>query len=184
MDKDPDARLVLACRNGDRVAYETLLTRYERPIFNVAIRMLGNPEDARDVVQTVFVRVFEKLHQFNFEHRFYSWIYRIAINESIDVLHSRNRTSALEEGEQDDLAVDGTPLDDCHDAQRDAALQAAIMNLSPDYRAAIVLRHFADRSYQEMAEILGIPEKTVKSRLFTARQLLRAELEAGGMGEA
>jgi RNA polymerase sigma-70 factor, ECF subfamily len=184
VDKDPDARLVVACRNGDRVAYETLLTRYERPIFNVAIRMLRDPEDARDVVQTVFVRVFEKLEQFNFEHRFYSWIYRIAINESIDVLNSRSRTSPLEDGERDDIPGEGTPLDDCQDAQRDAALQAAIMRLSPDYRAVIVLRHFVDRSYQEMAEILGVPEKTVKSRLFTARQLLRVELEAGGMSEA
>lgn len=182
MDKDPDARLVFACRNGDRVAYETLLTRYERPIFNLAVRMLRNPEDARDVVQTVFVRVFERLHQFNSEHRFYSWIYRIAINESIDVLNSRRRMGPLED--EDSLEHGNTPLEDCHDAQRDAAVQAAMMKLPPDYRAVIVLRHFVDRSYQEMSEILEIPEKTVKSRLFTARQLLRAELEAGGMGGA
>jgi RNA polymerase sigma-70 factor (ECF subfamily) len=182
VDKDPDARLVLACRNGDRVAYQTLLGRYEKPIYNIALRMLRNPEDARDVVQIVFVRVFEKLHQFDFEHRFYSWIYRIAINESIDILNGRSREAPLDD--EADFADDRTPLEDCDDAERGGALQAAIMSLAPDYRAVIVLRHFVDRSYQEMAEILGIPEKTVKSRLFTARQLLRDRLEADGIGGA
>jgi len=182
VNKDPDARLVLACRNGDRVAYETLLGRYERPIYNIALRMLRNPEDARDVVQIVFVRVFEKLHQFDFEHKFYSWIYRIAINESIDILNGRSREAPLED--EGDLAFERTPLEECDDAERGGALQAAIMSLAPDYRAVIVLRHFVDRSYQEMAEILGIPEKTVKSRLFTARQLLRDRLEADGIGGA
>jgi RNA polymerase sigma-70 factor, ECF subfamily len=180
VDKDPDARLVRASRNGDRVAYETLLMRYERPVYNVAMRMLKDPEDARDVVQVVFIRVFERLQQFNFEHRFYSWLYRIAINECIDHLNSRNRTQPL-----DDEAVpsDGdTPQEECDRTQRGAALQEAMMELAPDYRAVIVLRHFVDRSYREMAEILGIPEKTVKSRLFTARQLLRDALEARGIG--
>lgn len=180
MDKDPDARLVRASRNGDRVAYETLLMRYERPVYNVAVRMLRHPEDARDVVQVVFIKVFERLHQFDFEHRFYSWLYRIAINECIDHLNSRNRTRALED---EDLLSDGeTPHEECDRSQRSAALQEALMQLAPDYRAVIVLRHFVDRSYREMAEILGIPEKTVKSRLFTARQLLRDALEARGMG--
>lgn len=182
MDKDPDAKLVRACNGGDRVAYETLLIRYEKPIYNVAIRMLRNPEDARDVVQIVFTRAFEKLQQFNFEHKFYSWIYRIAINESIDILNRRNRTTPVE----DEAAIAGgsTPFEECDDDERSTLLQAAIMKLPPDYRAVIVLRHFIDRSYQEMSEILGIPEKTVKSRLFTARQRLRKELEACGLGGA
>lgn len=179
MDKDPDARLVHACNNGDRVAYEALLARYEKPIYNVAMRMLRDPEDAHDVVQVVFTRVFEKLHQFNFEHKFYSWIYRIAINEAIDILKRRNRSAPLENEES--ISGGSTPLEECNDDERSAMLQAAMMQLPPDYRAVIVLRHFADRSYQEMSEILGIPEKTVKSRLFTARQLLRERLTAHGL---
>lgn len=182
MDKDPDARLVRACNNGDRVAYETLLTRYQKPIYNVAMRMLRDQEDARDVVQIVFTRVFEKLQQFNFEHKFYSWIYRIAINESIDILNRRNRSAPLED--EAGIAGGSTPFEECNDDERSAALQAAMMKLPSDYRAVIVLRHFVDRSYQEMSEILGIPEKTVKSRLFTARQLLREQLAAHGLGGA
>lgn len=183
MDKDPDATLVYACRNGDRDAFEALLTRYERPIYNVAMRMLKHQEDARDVVQSVFLRVFERLHQFDFEHRFYSWIYRIAINESIDILNRRSRVAPLDEDTE--AADEGSgPHDACRSAQLGAGVQAAMMTLTPDYRAVIVLRHFVDCSYRDMAEILGVPEKTVKSRLFTARQLLRAQLEADGMGDA
>ena len=182
MDKDPDARLVHACNNGDRVAYETLLTRYEKPIYNVAMRMLRDQEDARDVVQNVFTSVFEKLHQFNFEHKFYSWIYRIAINEAIDILNRRNRSAPFEDEES--LAGGSTPFEECNDDERSTMLQAAMMKLPPDYRAVVILRHFVDRSYQEMSEILGIPEKTVKSRLFTARQLLREQLKAHGLSSA
>lgn len=179
MDKDPDARLVRACGNGDRVAFETLLTRYERPIFNVAMRMLRDPDDARDVTQTTFLRVFEKLAQFDFEHRFYSWIYRIAINESINLLNGRLRFAPLDEDSVDEAAG---PHEAYGDEQRGARIQAAIMKLSPEHRAVIVLRHFTECNYADIAGILGIPEKTVKSRLFTARQQLRARLDADGAG--
>jgi RNA polymerase sigma-70 factor, ECF subfamily len=180
MDKDPDARLVRACANGDRVAFETLLTRYEKPIFNVAMRMLRHPDDARDVTQTTFLRVFEKLDQYDFNYRFYSWIYRIAINEAINFLNGRQRFTPLEEERVDESPG---PQDDYSNAQRGARIQAAIMKLSPEYRAVIVLRHFTQCSYQDMSGILGIPEKTVKSRLFTARQLLREHLDADGAGD-
>lgn len=175
MDKDPDARLVRACRNGDRVAFETLLERYERPIYNVAMRMLGHVEDARDVTQSTFLKVFEKLDQFDFQHRFYSWIYRIAINESINLLNGRNRQAHLDE---DELEDERTPVEAYDCEQLGARVQQAMSSLPADYLAVITLRHFAECSYQDMAEILGIPEKTVKSRLFTARRLLAEQLGA------
>lgn len=164
---------------GDRVAFETLLTRYQRTIFNIAMRMLRHRDDARDVTQTTFLRVFEKLDQFDFNYRFYSWIYRIAINESINMLNGRQRFAPL-----DDEGVDEGPgpREACDVAQRDARIQDAIMRLSPDHRAVITLRHFTDCSYQDMAAILGIPEKTVKSRLFTARQALGEHLAADREG--
>lgn len=181
MVKDPDARLVRACRNGDRVAFEALLARYEKLIYNVAMRMLRHPDDARDVTQTTFLRVFEKLDQFDFEHKFYSWIYRIAINESIDILNGRQRFDPLEEERVDE----GPGPHEAYGAvQHGARIQAALMKLSLEHRAVITLRHFTECSYQDMAGILGIPEKTVKSRLFTARQALRQQLEADGQGGA
>jgi len=183
VNKDPDTALVRASRNGDRVAFEALLTRYERPIYNVAMRMLRHPEDARDVVQSVFLTAFEKLHQYDFEHKFYSWIYRIAINESIDILNGRTRYAPLDEG-LEGVDDSSNPHEAVRAAQLGAGVQAAMMRLAPDYRAVIVLRHFVDCSYREMAEILGVPEKTVKSRLFTARQLLKEWLDADDMGAA
>jgi RNA polymerase sigma-70 factor (ECF subfamily) len=183
MNKDPDERLVRACRNGDPVAFGTLLTRYERPVYNVAMRMLRHPDDARDVTQTTFLKVFEKLDQFDFEHKFYSWIYRIAINEAINLLNGRQRYAPLDD---DDAGVDEgcSPHEAYGDAQRSNRVQAAMMKLSDDHRAVMTLRHFAECSYHDIAEILGIPEKTVKSRLFTARQALREHLEADGVGDA
>ena len=181
MSKDPDERLVRASRNGDRVAFETLLARYERPVFNVAMRMLRHPEDARDVTQATFLKAFEKLDQFDFGHRFYSWIYRIAINESIDFLHRRQRYAPLEDGDE---GVDETcdPPGAYDSEQLSRRVQAAMMKLSPDHRAVLTLRHFTGCSYQDIAGILDIPEKTVKSRLFTARQVLRGHLEDDGTG--
>lgn len=181
MDKDPDAALVEASARGDQAAFGTLLTRYERPIYNVAMRMLRHPEDARDVVQIVFLKAFEKLHQFDYQHKFYSWICRIAINESIDLLNGRRRLSPLDD-EPERIDEGSSPHEACRSAQLGAGVQAAMMRLPTDYRAVIVLRHFVDCSYQEMADILGVPEKTVKSRLFTARQLLRDDLESTGLG--
>jgi RNA polymerase sigma-70 factor, ECF subfamily len=182
MNKDPDERLVRACKNGDRVAFEALLTRYERPVYNVAMRMLRHPEDARDVTQTTFLKAFEKLDQFDFGHRFYSWIYRIAINESIDFLNSRQRYAPLDD---DDAGVDEgcSPPEAYGNAQLGRRVQAAMMNLSNDHRAVLTLRHFTECSYQDIAGILGIPEKTVKSRLFTARQQLRSQLDDDGAGD-
>jgi RNA polymerase sigma-70 factor, ECF subfamily len=180
VDTDPDAVLVRACIAGDRAAFESLLARYERTIYNLAFRMLRNPEDALDVVQVVFLTAYERMAQFNFEHRFYSWIYRIAINESIDVLNGRKREYHADE-DADQHTAERTLMDDRIEAELGVALRQAMMTLPTDYRAVIVLRHFVDCSYHQIAEVLGVPEKTVKSRLFTARQLLRQRLETTGL---
>jgi RNA polymerase sigma-70 factor (ECF subfamily) len=84
VDEEDDGALVQRCRDGDRRAFDRLVIRYQKPVFNAALRMLKNPEDARDVAQTVFLKVFEHLGQYDPNLRFYSWIYRIALNESIN----------------------------------------------------------------------------------------------------
>ena len=80
---------------GERTAYEALIIRYEKPVYNAAFRMLNSTEDARDVTQTVFLKVYENLDRFDPKYRFFSWIYRIAVNESINCLKQRNRTEEL-----------------------------------------------------------------------------------------
>ena len=179
MSEDDDAAAVGECLAGNGQAFARLVERYERPVYNVALRMLRNPEDARDVSQNVFLKAYQGLAQYDPQYRFYSWIYRIAINESLNLLRLRRREAGPVDEQQpsdgpgpaESLAEDVT--------QREVA--DAIDCLKPDYRAVIVLKYVAERSYEEIAGILGIEVKTVRSRLFTARQLMKDRLAARGM---
>jgi len=178
MNEDDDAELVRRCGGGDRKAFEALVVRYQRPVYNAALRMLRNPDDARDVTQTVFLRAYEHLADYDPSYRFYSWIYRIALNESINQLKGRKRLAPVPEDEPSD----GPGPEQLVDAELSGrTIQAALMTLTDDYRAVIVLRHFLDCSYEDMAEVLQLPEKTVKSRLFSARQRLKDALQQHGL---
>ena len=178
MSEPDDIKLMERCSNGDRQAFEMLLTRYEKPVFNAAYRMLNSPDDARDVTQTVFLKVYEHLDQYDPKYRFFSWIYRITLNESINWLKKTNRLDALD-GETADTA--SGPEQEASNQQLSEGMQAALMTISPEYRAVIVLKHLLGCSYQEISDVLEIPEKTVKSRLYTARQLLQQTLTDSGL---
>jgi RNA polymerase sigma-70 factor (ECF subfamily) len=178
MDTANELELVRRCQKGDGHAFEVLVGRYEKPIFNVAFRMLGNYDDAADVAQTAFMKAFENLARYNPAYKFYSWIYRIAINEAIDQLNRRKRNTELDEARLPDW---NTPEQATRDTQLSAAMQRALLDVKTDYRTVIVLKHFMDCSYEEISGILDIPVKTVKSRLFTARQLLKDRLADTGL---
>jgi RNA polymerase sigma-70 factor (ECF subfamily) len=177
MQEDTDGELVRRCCSGDRRAFEELVVRYEKPVFNAALRMLHDREEARDVTQSVFLKVYEHLADYDPSHRFYSWVYRIALNESINTLHRRRPRTTLDPDMADSAPG---PDDAARSRQFGDGMSAAIMSLRDEYRAVIVLRHFLDCSYEDMATVLEIPEKTVKSRLFSARQLLKTEMESRG----
>ena len=178
MNEPDDTKLMERCKNGDRQAFEMLLARYEKPVFNAAYRMLNSPDDARDVTQTVFLKVFEHLDQYDPKYRFFSWIYRITLNESINWLKKTNRLDALD-GDTVDTA--SGPEQEASNEQLSEGMQAALMTISPDYRAVIVLKHLLGCSYQEISDVLEIPETKVKSRLYTARQLLQETLTERGL---
>jgi RNA polymerase sigma-70 factor (ECF subfamily) len=178
MNEDSDGILVQRCRAGDRRAFEALVGRYEKPVFNAALRMLRNPEDARDVAQTVFLKAFEHLADYDPKYRFYSWIYRIALNESINILNGRKRLEPISGDEVDDRRG---AADDLESEQVSRSVQGALMMIKAEYRAVIVLKHFLELSYVDIGEILQLPEKTVKSRLFAARQLLKDALQHRGI---
>ena len=168
-----DGTLVQRSLGGDRAAFEELVVRYQRPVYNAALRLLRDPEEARDVAQTTFLNVFEHLADYDPNYKFYSWIYRIAVNESINTLGKRK---PLEE-------IDGEEVDNAPGPERQAeseqtrtAIEDALMKITPDLRSVVVLRHVMHLSYEDMAETLALPEKTVKSRLYSARQLLRTML--------
>jgi RNA polymerase sigma-70 factor (ECF subfamily) len=157
---------------GDAAAFEALVARYERVLFNVAYRMLGNRDDAADATQTAFVRAFERLESYKSGFKFFSWIYRILSNECLNQIRARHPQEPLT---PDVAHVDG-PLERLEGEELQRQVQAALLSLDPDYRAVITLRHFAELSYDQMSDALGIPVKTVKSRLYTARQRLAERL--------
>ena len=173
MSKTDDTKLIERFMHGDRGAFEALLVEYEKPVFNAAFRMLNNRDDARDVTQTVFLKVFENFAQFDPSRRFFSWIYRITLNESINWLGKENRLEPL----LYETADEGKgPYEEVESARVSAGVQAALMTINTDYRAVVILKHFLGCSYVEISEVLEIPEKTVKSRLYTARQQLKDAL--------
>ncbi len=178
MDNNRDQELIDRCRKGDRVALGQLVNEYERPIYNAAYRVLGNSADAADVTQVVFLKVFERLEQYNPRFKFFSWIYRIAINEAIN---QRNRTRNEQFFEEEQFVSAENPENRLNSEQLSEVVQDGLMELQEDYRVVMVLRHFSEMSYQDISEVLHIPEKTVKSRLYSARQIMKGQLTAKGM---
>jgi len=174
MNKPGDSALIRKCKNGDQRAFEALIIKYQKPVFNAAYRMLHSSEDARDVTQTVFLKAFENLDRYDPNFRFFSWIYRIALNESIDCLKKQKRLGSLDREPESDT---GNAEDAASAEQKSDIVQMALMTIKQEYRSVIVLKHFLDCSYGEISEILGIPEKKVKSRLYTGRQLLKDALK-------
>ncbi len=173
MCKPDEMKLIEQCIKGDRQAFEALLIQYEKPVFNAAYRMLNNREDASDVTQTVFLKVYENFDSFDPSRRFFSWVYRITLNESINWLSKQKRLEPL----QHETAADSkSPEQEVDSAQLSAAVQAALMTIKTDYRSVVILKHFLGCSYMEISDVLEIPEKTVRSRLYSARQLLKATL--------
>jgi RNA polymerase sigma-70 factor (ECF subfamily) len=177
-EDEQEKKCVERCLKGDLDAFGVLMDRYERPVFNIILRMVGNAEDARELCQQVFMKTFEHLSSYDPNRKFFSWIYRMAMNESINHLKARRPQEALSEGLEDR----GTNAGDWFESVESyGSLHEAIMELPPDYRAVVILRHFVQLSYREAADLLNVPEKLVKSRLFSARQLLRKALEAKGL---
>lgn len=157
-------------------AAAALVDRYQKRLFNVALHMLGNVQDAEDITQTVFFNVFHKLRTYDPRFKFFSWIYRMTVNESLNMLKRRKPTVTLD----DDFDLPTPGGDAAADrAETEERVGSALMGLKPDDRAVVVLRHFVSFSYQEIADVLEIPVQTVKSRLFTARERLRLALSEG-----
>ena len=175
MSNDPDLALVERCRNGDWAAFTELVIRYQRPIYNASFWILRKAEDANDITQIVFLKVAERLDEYDPRFKFFSWIYRIAINESLNLLR-QNRRETLD----DDIDLPA-PESASPDRQLDAAqlserIRSAMMRMTVDDRVVLSLRHFSECSYEAIAQILDLEEKTVKSRLFESRQRLRSLL--------
>lgn len=177
MTSDEDHTLVEATLAGDTDAFGELVDRYEKQLYNVTYRITGSLDDAMDATQTAFLSAYQKLEQFDPRYRFFSWLYRIAVNEAIDIVKGR-REHSLPDPLPDPSAPG--PERRYEAAEKALGVQEAILDLTENQRVVIVLRHYLGLTYKEMAEAIGIPAKTVKSRLYSARQRLQSLLlEAG-----
>ncbi len=183
LDQARDGQLVLRGLEGDREALGELVNLYHGVVFNMAYRMLGSTEDAADVTQATFLSAFENLRSYRSEHRFFSWLYRIGVNQAMDCRDRIRRSTTLADEDSAAIALGGGPELEVGHGQLRSQVQDALMQLSDQQRAVIVLRHFSEHSYSDISEILSLPEKTVKSRLFEARRVMRGYL-AKGAGHA
>lgn len=188
INKRSDVTLVAAAKHGDMQAFEELVLRYKRIILAMAQRITNNREDAEDVVQDTFHKVFLHLGSFQEKSQFSTWLTRIAMNEAFMLL--RRRRGILEvlpespdDGESPvaEVFVDqsASPEESCWQRERSNLLTQAINQLSPKTRATILLRSVEERSLEETAEILGTSLGVVKSRLFQGRRKLRRALNPG-----
>jgi RNA polymerase sigma-70 factor (ECF subfamily) len=159
--------------NEMRDTFESVVRKHSRAVFNIAFRIVNDYEDAMDIAQTTFLKAYEHIDSYDPSHAIFSWLYKIAVNESINLVKRRKRTVLLDSDLG--LQIDGPETEYMH-TETSRQLQRALMSLGTDYRTVIVLRHFQDLSYSQIADILGIPERTVKSRIFSGRRLLREAL--------
>ena len=177
VDEEADRALVERFRSGDREAFGELVIKYQRPIYNAAFWVLRRAEDASDVTQAVFLKVAERLDEYDAQYKFFSWIYRIAVNEALNVLRRNGREEELPEDVELPDSERADPERRVGDAELATRIRSALMTMSTADRTVLTLRHFSECSYQEIGQILDIDEKTVKSRLFEARARLRRMLE-------
>lgn len=163
---------------GNSYAFDELIERYQGKIFNLTYGIVGNAQDARDASQNAFLKVFQNLSRFDPAHRFFSWIYRIASNEALNIVNRRRRSVRLD----DKTPTPAAGADRVTAAKETGrAIRQALAELPPEQRVTVVLRHFHGLSYREMSEIVGVPEGRIKSRLFSARVKLRKQLAAKGL---
>jgi RNA polymerase sigma-70 factor (ECF subfamily) len=186
---DPDdMALVSALREGAEEAYETLLLRFQQPVYNLALRLLNDPTDASDVVQEVFLKVFRNVGHFRGQSSLKTWIFRIAINEAHNqrrwFFRHRHREVGMEDEQEDarcqaDVLADAgqSPFDYVFDQEKQVLIEDALGRINPTFRSAVVLRDITDLSYEEIAEILQVSLGTVKSRILRGREALRQELQ-------
>jgi RNA polymerase sigma-70 factor, ECF subfamily len=184
--------LVRRAQAGDRGAFEDLIRRYDRDVLRLALRLVHRPEDARDIYQESFLRVYRNLHRFRFECSFYTWLYRIVTNTALD--HLRRRASRPEdqapaprepEADNQDFfdrqAASGATVNPekwLLGEELGAHIQAAMKKLSPRERMVFEMKHFQGMRLRAIGAMLGTSEETAKNSLFRATRKLRASLEA------
>lgn len=185
-DSNRDNLLIEQCLKGQQSSFSELIDEYKNLVFNLAYRMTNNLDDAKDISQEVFIRVYKSLYNFNPNYKFSTWLYQVTLNFCRDrfrkgKIPSVSLDAPLNEDDQKNFSSlipnnENNPEEIFIEAEQTNFINALISSLPPKYREVIVLRHLRDLSYDEMSKILNISIGSVKTRLFRARGLLRNKL--------
>jgi RNA polymerase sigma-70 factor, ECF subfamily len=181
-----DRALVARVLAGDRDRFTELVKRYEKRVINYVYRITHRYEDAHDLAQEIFVKVYLALDRYDPKYQFSTWLFRIAQNSAIDALRKKSvievpiARPADDENQKEREFADGgvSPYRAMSNKQLGAAIERAVDDLPPDYRELIQLRHYAELSYEEIATMKKLPLGTVKNKLFRARNLLKDALDS------
>lgn len=185
-NKKSDATFVNKALAGDQKAYAQLMARHRGPLYNLLYNMVHHKEEAEDLVQEAFIKAFAALATFNQEFAFSTWLYKIAINTTIDHIRKKKlQTYSIDKPVQSRDGEFKREYADVHEAsdkellstEKSALIAQAISELPDHYREAIILRHTEEKSYEEIAEITKVPLGTVKARIFRAREMLKHKLK-------
>jgi RNA polymerase sigma-70 factor (ECF subfamily) len=177
--EENEQEIIAGWKRGDKRAFEALVRRYMTDAFMVAFGFVGNAEDARDLSQEAFIKAYRARARFDESRPFYPWLYRILKNHCLNFVQRNRRNLSIdaEDFHREIVCSRPTPLDNVETEERKQIVHAAIARLSDDHREIIVLKTFKELSYKEIADVLEVPVGTVMSRLFYARQALRALIE-------
>lgn len=180
-----EREMIARCAKGDREAFNELIEKYQKQVFNTAYAMLSNYEDASDASQEVFIKLYRSIASFKGQSAFSTWLYTICRSVCSDMLRKRQRrgvTLSIDSGGEEGETAAELPSDEpspeerCEMSERQRTVRSAIAQLSPEYREVIVYSDLEQLSYEEIAKILKCPTGTVKSRLNRARNALKKKL--------
>jgi len=176
---------VAASQKGDTIAFNRLVLKWERTVFNAAFRLLQDREEAAEAAQETFLLAFKNIRHFRRDSKFSTWLYRIALNHCITRLQQRPTGTHVSIDDPaasalpDRLRVSETPAGELMRSEQKRRVLAAITHLSPEQRAVVELKFFQELTFEEISEVLGTPLSTIKSRLYTALEALKVRLGSG-----
>jgi len=179
-----DQRLIADCLGGNASSFGELVRRYQERLFHTVYRMVDNAEDARDVVQEAFLSAYQSLDSFKGDSLFFTWLYRIAVNTAISLKRKQRVVLSIDATRNGEPLVEPTdpsevnrPGHAIEQAEQGRRIQQALSRLSPEHRAVLVMKDMEGQKYEDIADVLGVPIGTIRSRLHRARLELREILE-------
>jgi len=177
LHEQPDSEIVRQIQSGEAAAFEELMRRYKHPVVNFVFRMLGNAQDADEIAQDVFVRVYQNVDTYRPETKFSTWLFAMARHAAIDRLRWRTRhpTESIESAPE--ISASSGTAEDVREREIGEQIAAAVAKLPEDQRTAIILAEYHGMSYAEIAGVMRCSKKSVESRLYRAKQALRERLQ-------